>query len=211
MDIYTIARERNLQLTMEDMERNAKTLGKNEKFYRRGINYAAEKRLKHRREYNREYRKRPEVIEATRRYEQTEKRKEQVRRYRKSTAGIMSKRGISERFRKNHPDRVNAASRRYYENHKDEPEFKERMHLIDAKTRYVRKAKKEGTYMKEEYKSIRSETNYVVDGTKNRAWLRVTGQEAQNPKIKRIVENIRKNGSDFDSVAFIARQLSKTY
>ena len=65
--------------------------------------------------------------------------------------------------------------------------------------------------MQVEYKSTKSETLYKVTGEKDRAFLEVTGQASTKAKVTKEVERIRKQRENFDTVAFIAREFSRTY
>lgn len=65
--------------------------------------------------------------------------------------------------------------------------------------------------MQVEYKSTKSETLYKVTGEKDRAFLEVTGQASTKAKVMKEVERIRKQRENFDTVAFIAREFSRTY
>ena len=57
-------------------------------------------------------------------YERTEAAKAKHRAWNKTPAGKASSKRRTEKYRKAHPDRINAKSRRFYAMHKDEPEFK---------------------------------------------------------------------------------------
>lgn len=59
-------------------------------------------------------------------YEHTEAAKAKHRAWAKTPAGKASSKRRTEKYRKAHPERVNAKSRRFYARHKDEPEFKAR-------------------------------------------------------------------------------------
>lgn len=59
-------------------------------------------------------------------YERTEAAKTKHRAWNKTPAGKASSKRRTEKYRKAHPERVNAKSRRFYARHKDEPEFKAR-------------------------------------------------------------------------------------
>lgn len=65
--------------------------------------------------------------------------------------------------------------------------------------------------MQVEYKSTKSETLYKVTGEKDRAFLEVTGQASTKAKVTKEVERIRRQRENFDTVAFIAREFSRTY
>ena len=65
--------------------------------------------------------------------------------------------------------------------------------------------------MQAEYKSTKSESSFKVTGEKDRAYLNVTGVAASNAKVKKEVDRIRRQGGNFDTVSFIARELSKTH
>jgi len=59
-------------------------------------------------------------------YEHTEAAKAKHRAWAKTPAGKASSKRRTEKYRKAHPERVNAKSRRFYARHKDELEFKAR-------------------------------------------------------------------------------------
>ena len=67
--------------------------------------------------------RRNEVL-ISRAYERTEAAKAKHRAWAKTPAGKASLKRRGEKYRKAHPERVNAKSRRFYARHKDEPEFK---------------------------------------------------------------------------------------
>ncbi|MBO7412813.1 MAG: hypothetical protein J6U20_04025 [Fibrobacter sp.] len=61
------------------------------------------------------------------------------------------------------------------------------------------------------YKSRKSRSEFTVSGTKDRAFLAVTGEAATNPKVIKQVEDVRKGAYDFATVEWMARQVSSTY
>ena len=61
------------------------------------------------------------------------------------------------------------------------------------------------------YRSTKSHSTFVVTGEPRRAFLAAYGEAANNPKVKKEIETIRMSGGTFNDVAFIARELSRTY
>lgn len=61
------------------------------------------------------------------------------------------------------------------------------------------------------FKSLKSKSEFVVSGEKGRAYLTVTGEAATNSKVLKEIDRIRKEGTDFATAEYIARQLSNTY
>ena len=61
------------------------------------------------------------------------------------------------------------------------------------------------------YRSTKSHSTFVVTGEPRRAYLNVYGDASSNPKVKKEIERIRMSGGTFNDVAFIARELSRTY
>ena len=65
--------------------------------------------------------------------------------------------------------------------------------------------------MRKEYESKKSKSVFIVDGTKDRASLVVTGDASTRSEVKKEVDRVRKQGARWDEADFIARQLSRTY
>lgn len=65
--------------------------------------------------------------------------------------------------------------------------------------------------MQVEYKSTKSESVFKVTGEKDRAFLEVSGQASTKAKVTKEVERIRRQREDFETVAFIAREFSRTH
>lgn len=65
--------------------------------------------------------------------------------------------------------------------------------------------------MQEEYRSRKSNSVFVAKGEKERAFLIVSGEAATLPKVIKEVGRIRKEGADFMTVDWVARQFANTY
>lgn len=65
--------------------------------------------------------------------------------------------------------------------------------------------------MQNEYKSKKSHSVFIVKGDKDRAYLIASGEAATLPKVLKAIERVRKEGGDFATVDWTARQLSNTY
>lgn len=65
--------------------------------------------------------------------------------------------------------------------------------------------------IEKEYKSSKSHSTFVARGTKDRAFLLVTGEAATIGKVKKEVERIRIGGGSFWEVDTLARQLAATH
>lgn len=61
------------------------------------------------------------------------------------------------------------------------------------------------------YRSTKTSSTFTVSGTKDRAYLVVTGEASTNAKVMREVARIRTQGEVFKMVDFIARQYAATY
>lgn len=70
---------------------------------------------------------------------------------------------------------------------------------------------RENETIEKEYRSSKSRSTFVARGTKDRAFLLVTGEAATIGKVKKEVERIRIGGGSFWEVDTLARQLSATY
>lgn len=62
-----------------------------------------------------------------------------------------------------------------------------------------------------EYRSLKSRTIYIVNGTKTRAYLQVTGEASTNPKVIKEIDRIRRQGGSWYEVEMTAKQFSHTY
>lgn len=79
-----------------------------------------------------------------------------------------------------------------------------------GKTTYYKWIKK-GIYMTEDIKSTKSNSTYSVQGTKERAYLIVTGEAATKAKVMKEVDRIRTGGASFADVKWTAKMLSRTF
>lgn len=61
------------------------------------------------------------------------------------------------------------------------------------------------------YKSIKSDSSFIARGEPKRAFLVVGGEAATKAKVMKEVERIRREGADFATVDWVARQFSRTY
>lgn len=61
------------------------------------------------------------------------------------------------------------------------------------------------------HKSTKSNSVFTVSGEKDRAYLVVSGEAATKPKVINEIKRIRREGADFATVDWIARQMSATY
>lgn len=61
------------------------------------------------------------------------------------------------------------------------------------------------------YKSAKSRSEYTVTESNGRAYLAVSGESSTNAKVLKQIADVRKGGGNFDTVAWIARQLSQTF
>ena len=60
------------------------------------------------------------------------------------------------------------------------------------------------------HKSVKSDSEFIVRGEPNRGYLLASGVASTNPKVIKEIERIRREGGDFATVDWIARQLSNT-
>lgn len=65
--------------------------------------------------------------------------------------------------------------------------------------------------IEKEYRSGKSRSTFVARGTKDRAFLVVTGEAATVGKVKKEVERVRIGGCSFWEVDTLARQLAATH
>lgn len=61
------------------------------------------------------------------------------------------------------------------------------------------------------FPSEKSESTYVVSGTKDRAYIKATGVAMKNRKVNDAITRIRRGGSDFKTAEWTAKMLSRTY
>lgn len=61
------------------------------------------------------------------------------------------------------------------------------------------------------YKSRKSASQFIVRGEPSRAYLIAEGEASTHGKVIKEIERIRREGGDFATVDWIARQLSNTY
>ena len=61
------------------------------------------------------------------------------------------------------------------------------------------------------YRSRKSESSFIVRGEPGRAYLIATGEASTKAKVLKEIDRIRREGSDFATVDWIARQMSNTY
>lgn len=63
----------------------------------------------------------------------------------------------------------------------------------------------------QEFKSNKSNSIYTVSGTKERAFLTVTGEAYSKAKVQKEIARIRQSGSDWDTAVWTAKMLASTY
>ena len=61
------------------------------------------------------------------------------------------------------------------------------------------------------YKSKKSKSEFIARGDTSRAYLVVTGEAGTKAKVQKEIERIRREGSDFMTVDYIARMMASTY
>ena len=61
---------------------------------------------------------------------------------------------------------------------------------------------------KEEHRGKRTRSVFIAKGTKERAFLIVTGEAATLPKVIKEIARVRTGGGDFNTVAWTARKLA---
>ena len=61
------------------------------------------------------------------------------------------------------------------------------------------------------YKSRKSASQFIARGEPNRAYLIAEGEASTKGKVLREIERIRKEGADFATVDWTARQMAATY
>lgn len=62
-----------------------------------------------------------------------------------------------------------------------------------------------------EIHSKKSNSIFTVSGSKNRAYLTVTGEACYKAKVQKEIARIRQGGSDFDTAVWTAKMLASTY
>lgn len=97
--------------------------------------------IEHRREYAREYSKRPEVKAKIAEYEKRPSTKARRKAYNQSEAGKASMARRGKRYVETHRDAVRAKGRRFYNKHKQDPEWMERKRQYDKNWRLKNKAR----------------------------------------------------------------------
>lgn len=65
--------------------------------------------------------------------------------------------------------------------------------------------------MTQEIKGRRTRSTFVAKGTKERAYLIVTGEASTNRRVLKEIEWVRTGGGDFDTVAWTARMLANEF
>lgn len=63
----------------------------------------------------------------------------------------------------------------------------------------------------QEFKFKKSNSIYTVSGTKERAFLTVTGEAYSKAKVQKEIARIRQSGSDWDTAVWTAKMLASTY
>ena len=56
-----------------------------------------------------------------------------------------------------------------------------------------------------------SNSIFTVSGTKERAYLTVTGEACYKAKVQKDIERIRKSGATWDEAVWTAKMLASTY
>ena len=59
--------------------------------------------------------------------------------------------------------------------------------------------------------STKSNSRFIVKGEPNRAYLAAEREASTNAKVLKECERVRREGGNFATVEWIARQLSRTY
>ncbi len=77
------------------------------------------------------------IVLTRRAYEHTEAAKAKHRAWNQTPAGKASMKRRTEKYRKAHPERINAKQRRWYNAHKDDPDFKARKREYGRRYRQV--------------------------------------------------------------------------
>ena len=62
-----------------------------------------------------------------------------------------------------------------------------------------------------EIHSNKSNSIYTVSGTKERAFLTVTGEAYSKAKVQKEIDRIRKGGESWDQAVWTAKMLSSTF
>lgn len=61
------------------------------------------------------------------------------------------------------------------------------------------------------FESTKSKSTYIVSGSKERAYIKATGEASSNAKVKAEIERVRNGGCDLDTALWTAKMLSSTY
>lgn len=62
-----------------------------------------------------------------------------------------------------------------------------------------------------EFRSKKSNSIYTVSGTKERAFLTVTGEAYSKAKVQKEIDRIRKGGESWDQAVWTAKMLASTF
>ena len=62
-----------------------------------------------------------------------------------------------------------------------------------------------------EIRSNKSNSIFAVSGSKERAYLTVTGEACYKSKVQKEIERIRKSGATWDEAVWTAKMLASTY
>lgn len=65
--------------------------------------------------------------------------------------------------------------------------------------------------MTQEINGKRTNSTFIAKGTKERAYLIVTGEASTNRRVLKEIERVRTGGGDFDTVAWKARMLANEF
>ena len=65
--------------------------------------------------------------------------------------------------------------------------------------------------MTQEIRGMKTGSVFIAKGTKERAYLIVTGEASTNRRVLKEIELVRTGGGDFDTVAWTARMLANEF
>ena len=65
--------------------------------------------------------------------------------------------------------------------------------------------------MTQEIRGMKTGSVFIAKGTKERAYLIVTGEASTNRRVLKEIERVRTGGGDFDTVAWTARMLANEF
>lgn len=65
--------------------------------------------------------------------------------------------------------------------------------------------------MTQEINGKRTKSTFIAKGTKERAYLIVTGEVSTNRRVLKEIERVRVSGGSFDEVAWTARKLANEF